>query len=85
MCSARSMRHAWCSLRAGGRRASSGSHGKLVIESVVELISPTMRDHSAYINCGEQTPLTKVVLGDPYAQSRLDRVPETSGQTWALE
>jgi len=85
MCSTRGTRHARCSLRARGRCASAGSHGKLMVEGVVEFIGSTIRNYSAYINHEEEAPLTKVVLGSPGAQSRLGQAPETFEQTLALE
>ena len=85
MRSAWSTRHARCLLRARGRCASAGSHGKLMVEGVVEVIGPRIRDYSAYINHDEKTSLTKVVLEGPYARSHLDRHPETFGRTRALE
>lgn len=85
MCSTRSTRHTRCSLRARGGCASAGSHGKLIVEGVVEFIGSTMRNYSAYINHEEEASLTKVVLGSPDAQIHLGRVPETFERTWALE
>ena len=80
-----STRHARCSLRARSRCASAGSHGKLIVEGVVEFIGSTMRNYSAYINHEEEASLTKVVLGSPDARIHLGRVPETFERTWALE
>ena len=85
MCSAWSTRHARCLLRARGGCASTGSHGKPMVEGMVEFIGTTIRDHSAYINRGERTSLTKVVLEGPYARSHLYQHPETFGRTRALE
>jgi len=85
MCSTWGAGHARCSLRTGGRCASAGSHGKLMVESVVEFIGSAIREYSAYINHEEEASLTKVVLGNPGAQSHLGRRPETFERTWALE
>lgn len=85
MCPTWRTRHAWCLLRAGGRCTGAGSHGHLSVESVVQFIGPKTRSRLENIrHYGEQTLLTKVGLGGPYAQDHLDRHLETFGQTSAL-
>src|ERR1700759_738260 len=79
-------RHAWRLLRARGWCTSARSHGKLSVDSVMQLICPVTRNHLAHIGHDKgRTSLKKVGLGGPYVQCHLDRHPETFGQTWALE
>ena len=84
MCSTWGTGHARSLLRAGCGCASAGSHGKLMVEGVVEFIGSTIQDYSAYINHEEGASLTKVALGNPGVRGHLGRDPETFERTWAL-